>query len=81
MPRTKLDERRMPKHAAVGKLIIGTAAMMDVGTAGISEILDCCNNTAIHRLRNPGELTLDELVRLGRGLHIPIDELRSAIRY
>ena len=37
--------------------------------------------TMTRRNMNPGSLTLDELTALGRGLHIPIEDLRAAIRY
>ena len=37
--------------------------------------------TMTRRLEDPGSLTLDELTALGRGLHIPIEDLRAAIRY
>lgn len=36
---------------------------------------------ATRRFKDPGTLTLDELTALGCGLHIPIEELRAAIRY
>lgn len=38
-----------------------------------------CATTANMRMRNPGSFTLDELRRLVRSLHIPQEELISAI--
>jgi hypothetical protein len=37
--------------------------------------------TVRSRLKSPGSFTLDELEKIGRGLNIPIDDLRACIRY
>ena len=45
----------------------------------LARVLQCSEPTARTRIRDPGLLTLDELDRLNRFGHIPIDELRGAI--
>lgn len=45
------------------------------------DLLGCCRETASKRLRNIGGMTINDLLALGRGLDIPIADLRAAIRY
>lgn len=45
----------------------------------LADILGCCYNTASSRLKNPGDLTLNELKKISQRLHIPIEEMRQAI--
>lgn len=80
MPRTRLSMRQ-PPHAKLGQLIAGAAYMRKQSTADLGAALGKSENTVRSRLKNPGELTVDELVRLGRKLGIPIEELRAAIQY
>lgn len=80
MPKTKLGSR-LPPHAKLGQLLAGTVALRGETAADVAAILDCCENTARSRIRNPGDLTVDELTRLGRKMGIPIADLRDAIRY
>lgn len=80
MPRTKLQTRQ-PPHAQLGQLIAGTAYMRRMSTADLAAAIGRSENTARTRLKNPGDLTVSELTRLGRKLGIPIDELRAAIQY
>ena len=42
---------------------------------------ECCRQTAANRLQNIGGMTINDLLALGRGLDIPIDTLRAAIKY
>ncbi|MBR2581762.1 MAG: hypothetical protein IKD61_00055 [Oscillospiraceae bacterium] len=76
----KLRQREVP-HAQLGRLLAGAAVVQDVGAEEIGVMIGCCGKTARSRLRNPGDLTVSELTRLGKRLGIPIDELRAAIRY
>ena len=76
----KLRQREVP-HAQLGLLLAGAAVVQDVGAEEIGVMIGCCGKTARSRLRNPGELTVSELTRLGKRLGIPIEELRAAIRY
>lgn len=79
MPRTKLD---IPDHRELRVLLGGTMRTEGATMERVGRILNCSPSTAQRRMKDPGSLTLDELARLGRGLHIPIDELRSAaLRY
>lgn len=80
MPRTKL-QMRQPPHAQLGRLLAGAAFMRKMTAADLCGSIGKSENTMRSRMKNPGELTVDELVRLGRKLGIPIDELRAAIRY
>ena len=80
MPKTKL-QTRLPTHARLGALINGTLSMQRRGTADVAAWLRCSRPTAASRLRHPGDLTVDELTRLGKSAGIPIDELRAAISY
>ena len=80
MPRTKL-QMRQPPHAKLGQLLAGTAYLRRMSTEDIAAAIGRSENTARSRMKNPGDLTVDELVRLGRKMAIPIDELRDAIRY
>ena len=80
MPRTNLCKREVP-HAQLGRLIIGFLGLRHNPAADVAAILGCSENTARARLRYPGDLTVSELISICRGLHIPIEELRAAIRY
>lgn len=80
MPRTNLCRRETP-HAQLGQLLAGRAFMKHMNTETLAAAIGKSENTVRARLRNPGELTVSELTRLGRKLEIPIDELRGAIRY
>ena len=73
-------KREVP-HAQLGRLLAGAAAVQKVGADEMGVMLGCCGKTARSRVRNPGDLTVSELTRLGKKLNIPIDELRAAIRY
>lgn len=69
------------KGIEIGTLIFGRMAVRDLsiqdmaGRTGISE------GRLYARRKKPEDLTVGELVTLGRNLGIPIDELRSALRY
>lgn len=81
MPRTNLCKREVP-HERLGRLIAGAAAMKKGSvTAQVASILHVSENTARARIRHPGDLTVSDVTALGKGLEIPIAELRDAIRY
>lgn len=80
MPRTNMCKCEIP-HAQLGRLIIGFLGLRPNPAADVAAILRCSESTARARLRSPGDLTVAELTRIGRGLEIPIDELRGAIQY
>ena len=45
------------------------------------DLLCCCRETAAKRLRDIDRMPVGDLLALGRGLDIPIADLRAAIRY
>ena len=75
MPRTRYDT---PSHRELRVLLSGSAETEGVTLERVGDILGCSPATASRRMKEPGTLTLDELVKLGRGLHIPIEDLRNA---
>lgn len=79
MPYTKLQ--RKPKHYELSRLLNGTVKTSETARASLARMMGCSEPTVTRRFKDPGTLTLDELTALGRGLHIPIDDLRAAIRY
>lgn len=79
MPRTKLD--RKPRHYELQVLLRGTVDTNERSRPELAKMMGCSNSTVTNKFKNPGSMTLDQLTALGRGLHIPIDELRAAIRY
>lgn len=82
MPKTKLQQTRYPTRYLLLKSMICEAKEANhKDHKDLARILDCGTATMTRRLSNPGSLTLDELTALGRGLHIPIEDLRAAIRY
>lgn len=44
----------------------------------LSKILGCCYNTAKDRIDNPGHLTVEDLDRIRRFGHVPIEEIKEA---
>jgi|GEM_PF-2402274 len=82
MPYTRLQKaNERKKHYALGLLIIGTVKVTNRERRELAKMMGCSESTVWRRLSEPGTLTVDELTALGRGLHIPIEELRAAIRY
>ena len=79
MPMTKLQ--RKPRHFELSVLITGTVKTNETDRASLARMMGCSEPTVTRRFKDLGSLTLDELIALGRGLHIPIDDLWAAIRY
>ena len=75
MPRTKLDRR--PSKLFI--LLNGAAKGKTNAELGV--IIGKKAQTTGYRLADPDTLTIGELKRLCRNLHIPIEDLRSAIEY
>ena len=60
-------------------LLLGYADAQGLGVEDLGRILGCVRQTAAKKLESPTErLNTTELVKLGRGLNIPVEELRSA---
>lgn len=45
----------------------------------LGEMIGCSTVTGCRRLKNPGSLTVAELLAISQRGHIPIDEIREAI--
>ena len=69
----------LPRHQRLRVLIQGTIAALGKSTEDVASIWGCSHPTALKRLRAPGDMTIDQLLTLGRGLGIPLDEIRNAI--
>jgi len=80
MPKTKLQTRQ-PPHAKLAVLLNGTVAVQELTTNDVAQMMGVSPPTALSRLRHPGNLTVDELTRLGKRAGIPIEDLRGAITY
>ena len=80
MPKVTYLKREVP-HARIGRLIAGYASEQRANTAKLASYIGRSENTALARIRNPGDLTVSELTQLGKHLGIPIAELRDAIQY
>lgn len=69
-------KKREALFAAVGRLLKGYASTAEIGTA-----LGKTDKTARARLGKPEDLTLGELRLLSLRLHIPKEEILSAIKW
>lgn len=78
MPRTRFDKK---KNEALGVLVNGYIYKEGGTLATGSEKTGISRATLCRRLAKPGDFTIDELLDLCRKYHVPIDELRAAIRY
>ena len=78
MPRTRLDRN---KNEALCVLVNGYVRMNHGTVKEAAEYMRRDYRTLCRRLEKPGSFSIDELLDLGRKMHIPIDELRAAIRY
>lgn len=79
MPRVNLG--RKPENDALIKLIWGAAAAENVCQRKMADIAGFSIRTLQLRKKDPSKFTVEELRKLGRGLHIPIEEMRAALRY
>lgn len=79
MPRTKLTSP--PRYAPLRMLLRGYAHEEGRSSEELGHIMNASRQTVHRRMAEPGSMTLDELLALGRGLHIPIEDLRAVIRY
>ncbi|NLH02502.1 MAG: hypothetical protein GX488_11640 [Clostridiales bacterium] len=80
MPRTVFDAQKH-KYDKLLALILGTATVAEKTYEDIGGMIGCTKNTITARFKHPENLTLGELTRIGRGLNIPIDDLRQSIQY
>lgn len=81
MPRTRLDADNRPRQEKLGVLITGTAVRQGPLGKTVANAIGSSIPTALKRMEDPGELTVNELVKLAKRLGIPADEVRVAIRF
>lgn len=60
----------------VRRLLLG----YDVTTSNLARILGCSYNTAKTRMNHPSTFSLAELEQVSLKGHVPMDEIRNAIR-
>ena len=80
MPRTKLDDYN-GKWEGVVCLIWGKMAAMNLSVNDLSEKTQIKRGVLYRRKKKPEEFTLGELTSICRSLHIPIEDVRSCVRY
>ena len=72
------------KSGAHNDLIVvinGYVALREKSLDDLCEIFRASENTVRKYLRSPEKMSHEMLMKLGRNLHIPIDEMRDCIRY
>ena len=79
MPKTIFDKKS--KYDKLLALILGTARVKGKSNSELALMTDLGESTIYTRFRHPENFTLGEVVQLGRGLNIPIEELRQSIMY
>lgn len=79
MPKTVFDKPR--KYDKLLSLLRGTALTNCKTYIDLGKMIGCNQNTMVSRFKHPEKFTLDELTHMGRGLNIPIEELRQSITY
>lgn len=75
MPKLK---RRVSRYDQLQALLYGQLRLHGEKPEAL---LGCCRETAAKRLRDIDRMPVGDLLALGRGLDIPIDTLRAAIKY
>lgn len=78
MPRTRFDKK---KNEALGVLVNGYVYKDGGSLTTGTEKTGLSRATLCRRLATPGDFTIDELIGFCRQYHVPIEELRAAIRY
>lgn len=79
MPRVKLG--RKPNDEVLISLLWGRQVAMGMPVGTMAEKAGMTPQTLRSRKKSPQDFSLKELLKLGRALDIPIEELRDAIRY
>lgn len=79
MPRVKpLIEK---KGSSLARLLWGQMAVNDVSLGDVAQKMNMGVNTLRRRKEDPESLTVGELLKMGKLLNIPIEDLRQSIRY
>lgn len=82
MPRVLLDKNSSAnKYRKLAVLLNGAAALDSKSPELIGKVIGMSRNTAHKYLESPEKLPLDKLLRLGKNLNIPIEDLRECMRY
>ena len=79
MPHTVFDQKK--KFNKLMSLLRGTADVNGKNFTDLGNMVGVTSKTITERFKHPENITLDELTRIGRGLNIPIEELRQCIMY
>lgn len=79
MPRIKLG--RNPAAERVVETLWGAKARADISAEEMAAIVGAGIQTLRRRRKDPMSMTLGEFLRLGRALNVPIEDMRSCIRY
>ena len=79
MPRTVFDKKN--KYERLLSLIRGTADVKDKNFTDIGNMIGRTSDTVTARFKNPENITLGELYRIGRGLDLAIEDIRQCIQY
>ncbi|MEG1492302.1 MAG: hypothetical protein RR394_08615 [Oscillospiraceae bacterium] len=80
MPRTIFDKKKN-KYDRLLRTLLGGMQVSHKTNEEIGCFVGCSAQTICARFRQPGKITLDELRALGKGLDIPIEEIRQSIEY
>lgn len=79
MPRVKpLIEKR---GSSLARLLWGQMAVNDVALGDVAQKMNMGVNTLRRRKEDPESITVGELLKMGKLLNIPIEDLRQSIRY
>lgn len=81
MPRSLLDKNKRNKFAKLVILINGAARFSGKTQNELGAVLGRERRTVGKYLRNPQELSVEDLLKLGRNLDIPIEDLRQTLTY
>lgn len=76
MPRLSKDERMQ----SVSRLIWGAISTQGLSLDELTDKTGISRSTMFRRKANPETITLGELDKLVRFLHIPIEDVRNAIK-
>lgn len=79
MPKTVFDKKN--RYDKLLSLFRGTADVKGKTYDDIGLMIGRNKNTVTKRFMHPGNLTLDELLSIGRGLNLTIEEIRQCIMY
>jgi hypothetical protein len=79
MPRVKpLIEKR---GSSLARLLWGQMAVNDVALGDVAQKMNMGVNTLRRGKEDPESLTVGDLLKMGKLLNIPIEDLRQSIRY